>query len=95
MAWAAAFNTAVDVLEQRWRRRVASDRPHGARVAHAVTLEATSLVLTWPMIHAMTDLGWMGALVADLALTVVYAAYGYAFHLVFDRLRPVRGMAPP
>jgi len=25
---------------------------------------------------------------------VVYAAYGYLFHLAFDRLRPVRGAAP-
>jgi uncharacterized membrane protein len=31
----------------------------------------------------------MAALVVDLGLTVVYAGYAYAFHLAYDRLRPV------
>jgi uncharacterized membrane protein len=89
MTWAAVFNTAVDALEYRVLGRLASDRPHGARVLHAVALEISSLIVTCPVIYAMTDLGWVGALIADLALTTAYAAYAYVFHLVFDRLRPV------
>ena len=40
-------------------------------------------------------MGWGGlslqaALLAELGLTLLYAAYAYAFHLVYDRLRPVQ-----
>ena len=48
------------------------------------------MVVTTPVIWAMTDLGWWGALLADLGLAAAYAAYGYAFHWGYDRLRPVR-----
>jgi uncharacterized membrane protein len=57
---------------------------------HAVLHEATAIVVTCPVIFAMTPLGWADALLADLGLTLVYAAYAYVFHLGFDRLRPVR-----
>ena len=90
MVWAAIFNTVVDRLEYRVLGRLASDRPHGARVLHAVGLEITSLVVTCPVIYVMTDLGWIDALLADLALTAAYAAYAYLFHLLFDRLRPLK-----
>jgi uncharacterized membrane protein len=58
-------------------------------VLHAVGLEATSALVTWPLIVAVTGLGWLEALVADFGLTLAYALYGYLFHLAFDRLRPV------
>lgn len=93
MLWAAAFNTVYDLLEHRWTGRVASDRPHGWRIFHALALEATQVVVSCPLIYLITGMSWVGALLADLALTVVYAAYGYLFHLAFDRLRPVRTVA--
>jgi uncharacterized membrane protein len=89
MLWAAAYNTAFDVLERRATGRVASDRPHRLRTLHAIGLETTSVVVTTPVIWAMTDLGWWGALVADLGLATAYAGYGYVFHWAYDRLRPV------
>ncbi len=93
MCWAAAYNTVFDVVERRATGRVASDRPHGLRTLHAVGLETTSVVVTTPVIWALTELGWWGALAADLGLATAYAIYGYFFHWAYDRLRPVpRGM---
>jgi uncharacterized membrane protein len=91
MVWAALYNTAFDVAERSLTGRVASDRPHRLRTLHAIGLEASAVVVSCPVIWAMTDLGWLGALLADLGLTVSYAVYGYLFHLGFDRLRPVAG----
>lgn len=89
MCWAALYNTVFDLLEHRRTGRVASDRPHGLRTLHAIGLEITSIVVTTPVIWALSDLGWWGALAADLGLTLVYAGYGYLFHWGYDRLRPV------
>ena len=89
MGWSAAFNTAFDLVEHRQTGRVASDRPVRLRVLHAVLHEASAVVVTWPVIVALTDLSWGAALVADIGLTAVYAAYGYAFHRVYDAWRPV------
>lgn len=94
MAWSALYNTVFDLAERRFTGRVASDRPHRWRVAHAVALEVTAALVTWPLIVALTSLGWLEALAADIGLTLVYALYGYCFHLGFDRWRPVRGRTP-
>lgn len=89
MAWSAAYNTVFDRVELRIARRVASDRPPLWRTVHAVGHEVTAILVSCPVIYAMTDLGWWDALLADLGLTAAYAAYAYAFHFTFDRLRPV------
>lgn len=90
MAWAALYNTLFDRIEVRWTGRVASDRPHRLRVVHAVGLEVSGALVTWPLIVALTPLGWWQALWLDLTLSLAYTLYGYVFHWVFDRLRPVR-----
>lgn len=90
MFWAAFYNTLFDVVERRATGRLASDRPHALRTLHAVGLEISSVVVTTPVIWAMTDLGWWGALLADLGLAAAYTVYGYLFHWGYDRLRPVR-----
>lgn len=95
MAWSAIFNTVFDRIEWRWTGRVASDRPHRLRSLHAVLHELTAMVVSCPVIYAMTPLDWGQALVADLGLTLAYAAYAYVFHLGFDRLRPVMPMEQP
>lgn len=87
--WSAAYNTGFDLFESWWTGSAASDRPHALRVLHTIGLEATAAVVTWPLIVALTRLGWIEALQADLGLTLAYVAYGYVFHLGFDRLRPV------
>lgn len=90
MAWAALFNTVFDIVEHRYTGRLASDRPHRLRAAHALAHEASSVIVTCPVIFAMSDLKWGGALVADLGLTMAYAAYAYLFHRLFDWWRPVK-----
>lgn len=94
MLWTALFNTAFDHAEARRARRVASDRPLRWRIVHAVGLEASSVLVSLPLIVATTELSWLAALAADIGLTLAYAAYGYGFHLVYDHLRPVRPPAP-
>ena len=90
MAWSAVFNTVFDRIEWRWTGRVASDRPHRLRSLHALLHELTAMVVSCPVIYAMTPLSWGEALLADLGLTLAYTAYAYAFHVGYDRLRPVR-----
>jgi uncharacterized membrane protein len=89
MGWSALFNTAFDIIEHRRTGRLASDRTYRMRTVHALAHEASSVVVSCPVIFAMSDLGWGAALVADLGLTLAYAAYAYLFHLLFDWLRPV------
>jgi uncharacterized membrane protein len=61
-------------------------------VLHALLHEASAAVLTWPAIVAMTGLSWSAALGADIGLTLAYALYAYAFHLVYDACRPLRAV---
>jgi uncharacterized membrane protein len=89
MGWAALYNTAFDRIEQRRTGRIASDRSRPWRVVHAVMLETSAVVVTWPLIVALTPLGWREALVAEIGLTLAYTLYGYVFHLGFDQLRPM------
>jgi uncharacterized membrane protein len=90
MAWSALFNTVFDHIEHRATHRVASDRPQGLRVLHTVLMEATAVLLTWPVIAALTGYNWDVALGVDLTLTLAYMVYGYFFHRAYDRVRPVR-----
>lgn len=94
MAWAALFNTLFDRIEHRWTARVASDRPPALRMLHAVALEAGAVLVTWPLIVAMTGMSWGAALLADLGLTAAYMVYGYAYHRLYDRWRPVSPASP-
>lgn len=95
MTWSGVFNTAYDLIEFRLTGRVASDRPHRWRAVHALAFEATQVIVSCPLIYLFTGLSWLEALVADLALTIAYTAYGYLFCWAFDRLRPVEVQAPP
>lgn len=90
MCWSAVYNWAFDWLEWRWTGRLASDRPHLLRFGHTLGHELSATLVSWPLIAALTPLGWIDALWADVGLTLAYVIYGYVFHLVFDRLRPVR-----
>jgi uncharacterized membrane protein len=92
--WSGLYNSAFDLAELRLAGRVASDRPHRWRAVHTIGLETSAIVLTWPLMVALTPLGWYEALVAELGLTLAYVAYGYLFHLAFDRLRPVHADSP-
>jgi uncharacterized membrane protein len=87
--WSGLYNSAFDLAELSLAGRVASERPHRWRVLHTIGLETSAIALTWPLVVTFTALGWREALLADIGLTLAYVAYGYVFHLGFDRLRPV------
>jgi uncharacterized membrane protein len=93
MLWAAVYNTAYDIAEHRLTGWVASNRPHNWRILHAIGYEASAVVVTTPLLVTVAGFTLLQALAADLGLTVLYAAYGYVFHIIFDRLRPVCGDA--
>ena len=89
LAWSPLHNAAFDIVEWRLARRVASDRPHGLRVLHAVSHETTTIVVTLPMIMAFGGHDFWEALAIDVGLTVFYAAYAYLYFAAYDRLRPI------
>lgn len=93
MVWSPVHNTVFDGLDLRLSGRVASDRPQRWRLVHAASHQATTVIVTLPILVWLGGLGLWAALLADLGLTLLYAAYAYVFHLVYDRLRPVRPLA--
>ena len=95
MLWSPLHNTLFDWADLRLSGRVASDRPQRWRLVHAASHEATTVVVTLPILMWLGDMGFWAALVTDLGLTLLYTAYAYHFHLLYDRLRPVRRLVPP
>jgi uncharacterized membrane protein len=93
MVWSTLYNAGFDWAEYRWTGRVASDRSHRMRLIHAALHEATSAIVTVPLIMRISDLGFGAALALDLGLTLFYATYAYLFHLIFDHVRPVKPAA--
>lgn len=89
MLWSPLHNTGFDWLEWRLAKCVASQRPHGRRVLHAISHEVTSIVITTPLIMLVGGHGLIEALLVDIGLTVLYSVYAYFFHILYDWVRPV------
>jgi uncharacterized membrane protein len=87
--WLPVHNTLFDRADLYLSGRVASERPHGWRMVHAISQETSSVLVTAPVLVWLGGFSPWQALLADLALTVIYAVYAYGFHLVYDRLRPI------
>ncbi len=92
--WAPIHNTAFDWFDLRLTGRPASARPHRLRVVHAFSYEISCIFFTLPMFMVLGGLSLTEALLADIGLTLFYVGYAYVFHLVYDRLRPVRVSSP-
>jgi uncharacterized membrane protein len=92
--YAPVFNAVFDWIEWRATRRVASDRPHRLRVLHALLLEGSDTILSVPILMYMGDLGLGHAILADLGLWALHAAYAYIYYLIFDWVRPIRVASP-
>jgi uncharacterized membrane protein len=90
MVWSPLFNTLFDRVEWHLSRRVASDRSRRLRLVHAFALEASDAVISVPILMILGGLDLWQALVADVALLAVCTVYTYAYHQVFDWLRPLR-----
>ena len=90
MLWSPLHNTVFDGLDARWFGRVASDRRGVSRWVHAFSHEASTLLVTLPLIVWIGGYSWFEAFWLDLGLTLFYTAYAWLFHWCFDRLRPIR-----
>lgn len=93
MVWSPIHNCLFDLVDLKITGRVASDRPHTVRLVHAASHELTSCLVTVPIIMAISSFGFWQALAVDIGLTLLYTAYAYVFHIVFDWLRPVETVA--
>jgi uncharacterized membrane protein len=90
MLWSPLHNIAFDWMDLHLAGRLASDRPHHWRVVHAASHELSSVLVTFPIVTLVGGFGIADALAAEFGLTVAYTVYAYAFHLVYDQMRPVR-----
>jgi uncharacterized membrane protein len=77
--WSPLHNHLFDAAEWRMAGRVASDRPARLRMVHAVSHEASTTIITLPVIMVVGGHGFWAALAIDLAMTAFYAAYTYVF----------------
>jgi uncharacterized membrane protein len=89
LIWSPFHNTVFDWVEWHMARRVASDRPQGLRMVHAISHEVTSIIVSTPVLVVFGGLGVMQALIVDLGLTAFYTGYAYVFNIIYDRWRPV------
>jgi uncharacterized membrane protein len=89
MVWSPVHNSLFDMAEYRVTGRLASDRPQGMRVVHALSHEVTAVLVTVPLLVWLGGHGWIEALTVDVLLSAFYAVYAYVFHMVYDRLRPI------
>ncbi len=89
LIWFPLHNTVFDWLDLRLTGRLASDRPKGLRVLHALSHEVTVCLITTPLLIWLGGHGLLEAILVDLALSFGYAAYAFGFHIVYDHFRPV------
>jgi uncharacterized membrane protein len=90
LVWSPLHNYVFDLIEARHTTRLASDRPHGLRVLHALSHELTSTGVTVPLIMVFGGLEFWTALAIDLGLSAFYTVYAFAFFWVYDIVRPIR-----
>jgi len=87
--WNAAYNTVFDWVDGRLTGRCADRRPPLLRLVHALGFEGGLLLMSLPVIVVWTGMGWLEALVADVALAGAYVVYAFVFNLAYDRLFPI------
>ena len=88
--WNGCYNTCFDWVDGRVNGRTADRRPIRLRVIHAIGFETGLLTITLPVIVWWTSLGWLEALIADIALALAYTLYAFAFNLGYDRMFPIK-----
>ena len=94
MLWTGIHNTLFDWAELKISKRVASDRLNGMRIIHAVSHAVSFVIISIPILVLLGGLTWQEALLADLGLTVLDAAYAFIFFRVYDFVRPVTQAIP-
>jgi uncharacterized membrane protein len=87
--WNGGYNTAFDWIEGRLTGRSADRRPFPMRALQAVGFEGGLLLMSLPLIVHWTGMGWLEALIADVALATAYLLYAFVFNLAYDRIFPI------
>ncbi|WP_319245140.1 PACE efflux transporter [uncultured Propionivibrio sp.] len=87
--WNAVYNTSFDWIEGRLTGRTADRRPFLLRIAHALGFESSLVLMTLPLVMHWTGMGWLEALLADIAVAIAYASYAFVFNLGYDRVFPI------
>ena len=88
LVYSPLYCAAFDRADRRLTGRLASDRPNGLRLVHALGHELGAMLVSVPVLLALTDLGLGGALALDLGLSLAYAGWTWVFFVLWDRLRP-------
>lgn len=90
LMFSPVYNHLFDLVEWRLCRRLASDRLQPCRLLHAAGHEIGSMIVTVPVILALTDHRLGVAIGLDIGLSLFYTGYVWLFCMVYDRLRPVQ-----
>jgi len=59
------------------------------RMVHAAGFEGGLILISLPILMAWTGMGWIEALLADIALALAYVVYAFFFNLGYDRVFPI------
>lgn len=87
--WNGTYNTCFDWMDGRLTGRTADRRPVRLRVVHAIGFETGLLLVSLPIIMWWTGMGFLQALIADIALALAYTGYAFGFNMGYDRLFPI------
>ena len=87
--WNAGYNTSFDWIEGRLTGRTADRRPYFMHMVHAAGFEGGLILISLPILMAWTGMGWIEALLADIALALAYVVYAFFFNLGYDRVFPI------
>ena len=87
--WNGTYNTCFDWFDGRLSGRTADRRPVRLRVMHAIGFETGLLLVSLPIIMWWAGMGFLEALIADIALALAYTCYAFAFNMGYDRLFPI------
>ncbi len=88
------YNVIFDRVDAR-AGRISSNRSTLGRILHALGFELSLLTTSLPIYMVWLDIGLVEAFMADMAVTTFVVAYTYVFTLIYDRVFPVGGHAPP
>lgn len=87
MAWTYIYNLAFDAALLRLRGGTHKSVP--LRVLHAVVFELALLALLMPVIAWYLGVGFVHALVMDVAFAGAYVVYAFVFNWAYDRAFPL------
>lgn len=90
MIWCPIFNTIFDLIERDKTARLACKRPQSVRILHATLHEVTAVMITCPLLMMVGGHSLGSALALNVGLTLTYTVYTYLFHIIYDRVRPIK-----